>query len=1511
MKAKAILTAILLLAAGVIARAEDGWSIQASTSGNVTTFTISRTNTALEETVKYRLVNLSAYAGQHYYVSQVNGETIATAQQTAALSGDLTFAAGDGSKTILVTEKAASTDAYKYQTASTRSYKLEVTDIGGFQLAEESRSFTTGTSVPASNIFSEKTITIASSEFLNTDDGYETNAYKSVNAENYFNNAAPKAYMQHINAQLRMTLSLDAKEKYDGYQYVQILVDNTTTCDIRTKNDAGGDPGSEGTPSLSRYMAGFEIKSGSKDDSYKTYTFPVTSVGNSVKVDDPWGYGTNYPLDQQRFNTDCRASDGKLILPTSFSTLVVRFNASGSDDDDWYANNVKAKITAVDATAPTKLAVSVAPGRHSRGNTVYVSVAFSEIVTTSSASLSSNWGSLSYVAGSGSNVLTFKRIIPESASGGLNITGFSGITDMAGNAPSSVTASNLCALDDSYAYTITYNLNDGSVATANPTSYTYETATFTLNNPAKTTYYFDGWTGSNSNTPETTVTIASHNHGNKSYTANWTPVWTGTGSEADPYTITTTQGLDLLAEYVNSGNDCSGVYFQLGGDITYTHNTDWDNSASTENNYTAIGTGDHPFKGSFDGNNFTVSGIRIYKGGTSTYSDSYQGLFGYLSDVTVSKVHLADTRITGKAFIGGIVGYNNNGTVEDCIVAADVCIHAVVTNANYHGGISGDNSGTTTTQRCFSRAILTVVDATNCDYYGGITGKQGNSSNMFDCLVVGAVIPAVSNSGVIAGSMTSGDRIKRNYYRDCTVAGVANATGVGTHSGDVTTNQGAMPLYAVTLPEHASLVRTASATLPGSGNKTYTTGADITGVPYARASATMSFSYNGSIPSGNVLSVSVKETSGGAAVALTDNGNNSYSFTMPAADVTVTATVLPVVSYIDADGIEQSHVCTPIVDGNFTQYLGAEGETNWYVVSGNVSTKKLNFKDAITNIILCDNSTLSISDLSSSEAINNDYGSINIFAQSGGTGAINVTSSCSDGIYAHDDVNINGGGITISNASNAGIWAGNGNLTIRRGHVDVYGSSIGIGAQHNVSILGGVVSAKCDSNNNHYGIKATSSIITLGCPTLADRIYASSYACATLRIAEGQTLTDGNSAHTYTGTLDADQKAAIAGKTLMKDLGAVSYIDGNGQEQTCSNYTIITSDTYRYGTSGVEAWYVVSGNVERNGFAFEGNTNLILCDGSHLNSTDQMWVYNSNLCIYAQSGGTGRLTASLHEPSGAIEVSDFTLYGGIVNATNTYWDNEGFGIWAYGNVTINGGSLTATCTTAESGYGLHAYGNVTINGGNVTANGSERVVGIASDGNITLGWTKSSDSICASSYGGVSITVKDGQTLYVGDTPYTGDLSSYRNAIAGQTLTPYPGTVFVTAKKACLAGQERYWTTFYHPEKKYRLSAGAQAFIMKSDLALYRIGDGSIIPANCAVVIMADASVLTNVSNGSGTLTISTTTADAPAVSGNILQGTSSAATVPGAYVLSKVSDNFGFYEYTGEIPANKAYYVE
>ena len=68
-------------------------------------------------------------------------------------------------------------------------------------------------------------------------------------------------------------------------------------------------------------------------------------------------------------------------------------------------------------------------------------------------------------------------------------------------------------------YTIGYTLNEGSAT--NPAKYTIESGDFTLNNPARNGYTFTGWTGSNGDTPQTSVTITKGSTGAKNYTAHW------------------------------------------------------------------------------------------------------------------------------------------------------------------------------------------------------------------------------------------------------------------------------------------------------------------------------------------------------------------------------------------------------------------------------------------------------------------------------------------------------------------------------------------------------------------------------------------------------------------------------------------------------------------------------------------------------------------------------------------------------------------------------------------------------------------------------------------------------------------------------------------------------------------------------------------------------------------------------------------------------------------------------
>ena len=530
-----ILALLLMAASWQSVCAANIFSVTRTTSGTTTTFTITRSNgdTSIAETVYYRTVSLSALDGQNF----------------TGVSGTLTFNAGETTKTVNVTEQTA-TDMFKYAAGYSswnRSYRFEVLDANGFLLADLDRNIgVTRVQTQAlsdiydlgntrDGIMSTTTLTI-------TDQGYAKNSVTVTSGSFYDSNT--QSYLVANGTQLRMTLDFEAKEKNDGYQHIQILTDNTST------NDTGAKDGDPGTISLSRYMACFEIKKGSKyDTEYKKFTFPVLTVGNNEGHTNPWGYGTDFPLSKQKFNTNCRATDGKLILNTDFNTIVLRFTGSGDYEDDWYVKNINAHVTAVDVTPPTVQNdnITVSPGPYNKGNDFYISVPFSEIVLgASTTKLYTSWGEATYISGSGSNVLTFKGTITADAGTTLSVTGNDGARpcDLFQNyyySSISKTLTSIVSTDPQY--TIDYDLGGGSFASAYPSSYRWSTADFTLTNPTRSGYTFAGWTGSNGATPETAVTITSHSHGHLAYTANWIK---------NSYTLSegTSVGVDALAGLV-------------------------------------------------------------------------------------------------------------------------------------------------------------------------------------------------------------------------------------------------------------------------------------------------------------------------------------------------------------------------------------------------------------------------------------------------------------------------------------------------------------------------------------------------------------------------------------------------------------------------------------------------------------------------------------------------------------------------------------------------------------------------------------------------------------------------------------------------------------------------------------------------------------------------------------------------------------------------------------------------
>ena len=631
-------------------------------------------NTSCEETVLYRTVSLSAIAGQHF----------------TDTSGSVTFAPGATTKRITVDLLTPSSDNYKYQVGSERSFRFEVTEPGGNYLTHIDRTITTGTNVSA-NAFGILDITVNSGTITVKDENY-VQAYHAVPVSNYFSQA-PQSYLALVGAtKLRMTLSFQAAEYNDGYQHVQILVNQTSN------HDEGAGDNNPGTIKYSSYMACFVHEGGTANSTFANYSFPVTSQGDLCgKVGKVWSGNDVGELRQQKFNTNTRAADGRLIIPADLTTLGIRFDASGDNEDTWYAKNTVAHIQAIDTTVPTILENSepvVSSGYHAKGNTFYVSIPFKEIVkVTGTPSLSTTWGTLDYCYGSNTNVLTFSGTITADPGTQLTVNSITGtIKDLAGNeltAKSINKTFRFTTVDEAITYTITFNTAGGSYLSSQ--TYTFNDAR-TLPSPTRTGYRFDGWTGNNGTTAQTSVTVPQNSFGNLTYTANWTDVLGveagADGSQANPYVISNVSGLILLSDSIKSNvfGNYKNKHFSLSTDI---------NLAGVENQI-RIGNAQNPFGGVFNGNGHVILN-------NSYGNSSSAGLFGGISAGTIRNLIIDGATVTGYEDTGILVGYatgssNYHSRIENCFI-----FNSVVSGTKASVGIVCGSSNST-------------VDITNTHY---------------------------------------------------------------------------------------------------------------------------------------------------------------------------------------------------------------------------------------------------------------------------------------------------------------------------------------------------------------------------------------------------------------------------------------------------------------------------------------------------------------------------------------------------------------------------------------------------------------------------------------------------------------------------------------------------------------------------------------------------------------------------------------------------------------------------
>ena len=318
---------------------------------------------------------------------------------------------------------------------------------------------------------------------------------------------------------------------------------------------------------------------------------------------------------------------------------------------------------------------------------------------------------------------------------------------------------------------------------------------------------------------------------------------------------------------------------------------------------------------------------------------------------------------------------------------------------------------------------------------------------------------------------------------------------------------------------------------------------------------------------------------------------------------------------------------------------------------------------------------------------------------------------------------------------------------------------------------------------------------------------------------------------TDTFSMPAGNTSIVTKFAYSNSVETVNYVDENGTEYSVQAFVLTgeekkeyhsTSSGFYYfvslgdDTGSAPVWYVVDQDVSYSrddsfklNMELKGDVRIIVADGATLSVEGE--IADGTLSVYGQTNGTGRLEAgSVISRSGAVSV-----YGGGLSAGSISISDERF-------LIIKNGTLTVT--------GDVSCGELNISGG-VTSIGGQ-----AAAETITLGCGDLDDSITIGAYDSENIYVAEGQTLR-GDngTDYSGKLGT--SSAAGQTLrltqffTVFDTAEFTLPAQLIRVGDSAFEglavKSVYIPDGC--ISIGTYAFRNCKDLIRIRI------PAGCTV----------------------------------------------------------------------------
>ncbi len=192
--------------------------------------------------------------------------------------------------------------------------------------------------------------------------------------------------------------------------------------------------------------------------------------------------------------------------------------------------------------------------------------------------------------------------------------------------------------------------------------------------------------------------------GNNEFVSDYVPLTMGQtytyDQASNTYTVYAAEGLNEIAQKVNAG--------EINADIELASNVD----LSAYTNWQPIGTIEHPFTGSFDGNGYSITGLTINDTEDANNRQKAWGLFGVV-DGSTDPIVIQHVTVHGSITVNGTGNTSSRSDIDGI------------------GGIAGRAIGNVTFIGCHNNATITVSSVSTYTSLGGIVAYSPSGQTTF------------------------------------------------------------------------------------------------------------------------------------------------------------------------------------------------------------------------------------------------------------------------------------------------------------------------------------------------------------------------------------------------------------------------------------------------------------------------------------------------------------------------------------------------------------------------------------------------------------------------------------------------------------------------------------------------------------------------------------------------------------------------------------------------------------